>query len=62
MDQELRDKMGRLIGKIKTTGNGKQEIRDNMGRLKGTYDEKSNETRDNMGRLVGKGNQLSSLL
>ena len=61
-DQELRDNMGRIIGKIRTTGSGKQEIRDNKGRLKGTYDPKSNTTRDHMGRLVGTGNLLTSLL
>lgn len=61
-DQQLRDKLNRLIGTIKTRSDGKLEIRDNLGRLKGTYDPKRNETRDNLGRLVGKGNLLTSLL
>jgi hypothetical protein len=61
-DQELRDRTGHLLGKIKTLSSGKLEIRDSSGRLKGTYDPKANETRDNNGRLVGKGNLLSSLL
>ncbi len=60
--QELRDKNGRLLGRILTLRSGKFEIRDTSGRLKGTYDPKSNETRDPSGRLVGKGNFLSSLL
>jgi hypothetical protein len=60
-DQELRDRSGRLLGKIKEMGD-KLEIRDAAGRLKGKYDPKSNETRDPAGRLVGKGNLLSSLL
>lgn len=33
-DQELRDKSGKLLGKIKDVG-GKLEIRDSTGRLKG---------------------------
>jgi len=61
-DQQLRDKMNRLIGTIKTHSDGKLEIRDDMNRLKGTYDPKSNETRDDMNRSVGKGNLLAMLL
>ena len=60
-DQELRDKSGKLLGKIKEVG-GKLEIRDSTGRLKGKYDPKTNETRDDAGRLVGKGNLLAALL
>ena len=60
-DQELRDKSGKLLGKIKVVG-GKLEIRDSTGRLKGKYDPKTNETRDDAGRLVGKGNLLAALL
>jgi hypothetical protein len=60
-DQELRDKSGKLLGKIKDVG-GKLEIRDSTGRLKGKYDPKTNETRDDAGRLVGKGNLLAALL
>lgn len=61
-DQELRDKNGRLLGKIKLLSNSKLEGRDASGRLKGTYDMRSNETRDSSGRLVGKGNLLSNLV
>lgn len=61
-DQELRNKSGILLGKIKELSNGKLEIRSPSGILKGTYDPKSNETRSPSGMLVGKGNQLSSLL
>jgi hypothetical protein len=61
-DQELRDRTGRLLGKIKTLSNGKMELRDHTGRLKGHYDTKRNETRDHSGRLVGKGNLLATLL
>lgn len=61
-DQELRDKMNRLIGRIKQRSDGKLEIRDDMNRLKGTYDPKSNETRDGMNRIVGRGNLLATLL
>lgn len=61
-DQELRDRSGRLLGRIKTLSSGKLEIRDASGRLKGTYDPSNNETRDSSGRLFGKGNFLSNLL
>jgi len=59
--QELRDRNGRLLGKISQSGN-KQELRDAIGKLKGYYNVQTNETRDSIGRLVGKGNLLSSLL
>lgn len=61
-DQELRDRGGKLLGRIKQVGNGRFEGRDAGGRLKGTYDPKTNETRDPGGRLVGKGNMLSTLI
>jgi len=60
--QELRDRSGRLIGKIEIQSSGKHEGRDASGRLKGTYDPRTNETRDSSGRLVGKGDMLSSLI
>ncbi|MBK8214456.1 MAG: hypothetical protein IPK71_12005 [Myxococcales bacterium] len=61
-DQELRDRTGRLLGKIKTLSDGKLELRDHTGSLKGTYNPKNNETRDRTGSLVGKGNLLTTLL
>ena len=61
MAQELRDKSGKLLGKIEER-QGKLEIRDARGILKGKYDPKRNETRDERGSLIGKGNMLSSLL
>jgi len=57
--QELRDRQGRLIGKIETNGS-KQTIRDAQGRLLGTFD--GRQTRDAQGRLVGSGNLLTTLL
>ena len=61
-DQELRDKSGHLIGKIKTLSDGKLELRDATGHLKGMYNPKNNETHDSTGHLVGKGNLLLMLL
>jgi len=61
-EQELRDRSGKLLGKIRDLGAGKLEIRNASGSLKGTYDPRSNETRNASGSLIGKGNLLSSLL
>lgn len=60
--QELRDKSGKLLGKINTLSSGKLELRNAAGALKGTYDPKTNETRRSSGGLVGKGNLLTTLL
>jgi len=62
MIEDLRDRTGKLIGKIHTFSNGKQEIRNASGKKLGTYDPSSNTTRDYTGRLVGKGNLLTMLL
>lgn len=60
--QELRDRYGRLIGRIRPIGDGRLEGRDAQGRLRGHYNPKTNETRDPQGRLVGKGNFLTNLI
>ena len=60
-DQVLRDRKGKLLGRIRTVGS-RLEIRDHKGMLKGRYDPKNNQTRDSKGKLVGKGNLLTSLL
>jgi hypothetical protein len=61
-NQDLRDRGGKLIGRINEVAGTKLEGRDAAGRLKGTYNSKTDETRDAAGRLVGKGNQLSSVI
>ncbi|MCY2938363.1 MAG: hypothetical protein NTV55_08395 [Planctomycetota bacterium] len=61
-DHELRDRNGKLLGKVHISSNGRHEGRDANGRLKGTYDPKSNETRDANGRLIGKGDMLATLI
>lgn len=62
MTEDLRDKTGKLIGRIHTLSNNKLEIRNASGRKLGTYDPGTNQTRDHTGRLVGKGNLLTMLL
>ena len=57
--QELRDKSGRLLGKIEISGQ-RQTLRDAQGKLLGSFD--GAQTRDAQGRLVGNGNLLASLL
>lgn len=59
-EQVLKDKAGRIIGKIRKITGGKLEISDAAGRLKGYYDPKTNETKDSSGRLVGRGNLLAT--
>lgn len=61
-NQELRDKNGRLLGKVRLRSDGKLEGRDASGRLKGTYDPQRGQTRDERGALVGKGNLLPVLI
>lgn len=61
MREEIRDRLGRLMGTIELRA-GRYEARDAGGRLMGTYDPSRNETRDIGGRLLAKGNTLSSLL
>ena len=60
-DQELRDRNGNLLGKIKNSS-GKLELRDASGNLKGKYNPNTDETRDASGNLVGRGNILTTLL
>ena len=59
--QFLKDKSGKLIGKI-TEFDGRLRISNAEGRIIGTYDPKTNFTRNAEGGLVGKGNLLTSLL
>lgn len=61
-DQELKDRTGRLLGKIRVTSPTRHEARDAAGRLVGHYNPKNDETRDAAGRLVGKGNLLATLI
>lgn len=62
VDQELRDKNSRLLGKIKTRSDGKLELRDANNFFKGTYDPKTNDTRDANSKFIAKGNMLTTLL
>ena len=61
-DQELRDRRGRLLGKIRLSSTGRYEGRDVGGRIRGTYDPRTDETRDASGRVVGRGNMLPELV
>jgi len=61
MQSELRDKRGRLLGRIKEVS-GKLELRDQRGRILGRYDPHTNITRDSTGKRIGTGNLLASLL
>ena len=52
--QELKDKNGRLIGRIVESG-GKLVVKDKSGRTKGRYAPKTNTTSNISGRKVGTG-------
>jgi len=60
--QELRDKVGRLIGRIQAEPSGRLVLRDAVGRPLGTFDPRDNVTRDSKGNRVGTGNLLSMML
>ena len=59
MRQVLKDRHGRTIGTIETSGS-KQIIKDSHGRTLGTFDGKY--TKDSHGRTIGQGNLLTTLL
>lgn len=59
--QTIRDKSGRTIATITTSGSV-STIRDMAARTKGTYDSKTNITRDAAGRTIGTGNLLTTLI
>ncbi len=59
--ENLRDRNGHLLGRIKEV-NGEYELRDASGRLLGRYNPKINVTRHRNGRLVGRGNLLATLI
>ena len=61
-EQDLRDKNGYLVGRIRTQYDGVLEVRDKYGLLKGRYDPAKNETRDSNGNLFARGNMLAALL
>lgn len=59
--ENLRDRNGHLLGKIKEV-NGEYQVRDTNGKLLGRYNPKTNVTRDRNGKLVGRGNLLAALI
>lgn len=59
--QDLRDKTGRLRGRIKESNN-RSEIYSSTGRLLGYYDHRTDQTRAVNGSLIGYGNLLTTLL
>ncbi len=61
MQNEIRDRNGRLLGTL-YIGSDNQELRDRNGTYCGKYDNGNNETRDRHGKLVGSGNLLMTLL
>ena len=62
MAEVLKDRSGKIIGKIHTLSTGKLELRSPSNKKLGTYDPDTNQTRDHANRLIGKGNLLTMLL
>jgi hypothetical protein len=62
MAEDIRDRTGKLLGKIHTLSNGKLELRSASNKKLGTYYPDTNQTRDHSNRLIGKGNLLTLLL
>lgn len=61
MRQVLKDRHGRTIGTIETSGS-KQIIKDSYGRTLGTFDGKYTKDSHGSGRTIGQGNLLTTLL
>lgn len=59
--QILKDKSGRVIGRIDEEG-GKYVLKDRSGKRLGYYNPKTDKTFDKSGKSVGKGNLLDALL
>lgn len=57
----LRDRFGRKIGEIRSSGIG-LTIHDQTGKKLGEYRSSSNTTHDHTGRKIGTGNLLTTLL
>lgn len=60
--QVIRDRSGRIIGKIETENNGNKIVRDFYGHILGRYDKRSDVTRDFYGRIVARGDSCGILL
>lgn len=59
---DLRDKYGKVLGRIRESSNGNLELYDHMGAYAGKYDFESNTTYDKYGAYFGSGNLLAILL
>ena len=62
MQQQLRDKMNRLMATRRSGSGGRVELWDAQNRFLGYYDPKSNKTWDARNSLVGSGDLLMTLL
>ena len=58
----IRDRTGKIIGRIDTDQYGNKTVRDFYGKIKGRYKKTSNTTIDFYGRIVSYGDATASLL
>ena len=58
----IRDRDGKIIGRLDVQSNGDKLLRDFSGHILGRYKASSNLTLDFNGRIVGRGDCLTMLL
>jgi len=59
---DLRDKYGKVIGRIMNSGNGDLKLYDSIGAYIGSYDSSNDTTYNKYGAYYGSGNLLALLL
>jgi len=59
---DLRDKKGKIIGRIMDSGNGNQRLYNSIGTYIGYYDSGTDSTYNKYGGYYGSGNLLTLLI
>ncbi len=60
--ETLKDRHGRILGRIYKVNEHKYVIKDRAGRILGYYNTRDDRTYASNGRMIGKGNLLTLLL
>jgi hypothetical protein len=59
---DLRDKNGKVLGRIMKSSDGTLRLYDSIGAFKGSYDPRTDSTYDKYGAFYGSGNILAMIL